>query len=342
MKKNLFHLATVICLATTLSAQQSMATLNHNDSITVFYGSNALIDAHVAAENGDIITLSAGTFLAVAEISKAVTIRGAGMFADSIANTDPTIITGNIVLNIPEDPLNHLTLEGIRFINNIYYTEVYRPHFIKCKIQSISETYSIAMQEAVFINCIIHGWCNMIRNSEWVATNTTFLNSVILGTTNYQYDGSPELYQNCILKLSYNQVQNKQLYNCIVYSEGNYPGVNNNSYNSYNCVGIATRWGEDWNYFYTLEGYGNHQNYNMTWGGVFVSFRGTYAEGESFELQDSIATTILGNDGTQVGIYGGLYPFDPRVSNPQIRRINVANRSTADGKLSVDIEVVNE
>jgi hypothetical protein len=64
--------------------------------------------------------------------------------------------------------------------------------------------------------------------------------------------------------------------------------------------------------------------------------------GENFELQDSAATTFLGTDGTQVGIYGGSMPFDPRVSNPMIRRISVATRSTSDGKLPIEIEVISE
>ena len=73
---------------------------------------------------------------------------------------------------------------------------------------------------------------------------------------------------------------------------------------------------------------------------VFQNFNGDFAY--SFELQDSVASTVLGTDGTQVGVYGGVFPFDLRVTNPMIRRINVANRSTADGKLSVDIEVVSD
>jgi len=74
---------------------------------------------------------------------------------------------------------------------------------------------------------------------------------------------------------------------------------------------------------------------------VFKTFNGS-TEGENFELLDSIATNCLGTDGTQIGIYGGAMPFDPHVTSPLIKRINVANRSTADGKLEVDIEVVNE
>ena len=62
-------------------------------------------------------------------------------------------------------------------------------------------------------------------------------------------------------------------------------------------------------------------------------------DSETFELTDAAKTQYLGTDGTEVGIYGGNLPFDPTPSNPQITKCNVAAKSTADGKLSVDIEV---
>ena len=68
----------------------------------------------------------------------------------------------------------------------------------------------------------------------------------------------------------------------------------------------------------------------------------TYTDGMSMALVDSIATTILGDDGTQVGIYGGPYPFDFMVTNPQIGNCTAARRTNAQGKLEVDIEVIND
>lgn len=62
-------------------------------------------------------------------------------------------------------------------------------------------------------------------------------------------------------------------------------------------------------------------------------------DSETFELTDAAKAQYLGADGTEVGIYGGNLPFDPTPSNPQITKCNVAAKSTADGKLSVDIEV---
>ena len=59
-------------------------------------------------------------------------------------------------------------------------------------------------------------------------------------------------------------------------------------------------------------------------------------------LKDKILSNFQGNDGTQVGIYGGFLPYSSRPTYMVLKRCNVANRSTIDGKLSVDIEVVTE
>ena len=67
--------------------------------------------------------------------------------------------------------------------------------------------------------------------------------------------------------------------------------------------------------------------------------KGNIADYDFFELTDTAAQTYLGNDGTQVGIYGGVLPYDENPLNPRITRCNVASKTTADGKLSVDIEV---
>ena len=38
-------------------------------------------------------------------------------------------------------------------------------------------------------------------------------------------------------------------------------------------------------------------------------------------------------------MYGGVLPYNSTPSYPQITKMNVANKTTADGKLSVEIEV---
>ena len=64
-----------------------------------------------------------------------------------------------------------------------------------------------------------------------------------------------------------------------------------------------------------------------------------YSDSNDYVLTDAVRALIKGTDGTEVGIHGGSLPYDPTPTNPQITKFNVASKSTADGKLSVDIEV---
>ena len=94
MKKLFLSLVAAIVAATATYAQNSLiAVLSHEGEVSTFYGITALREAHDAAENGDVITLSSGTFNSC-DITKAVTIRGAGMEVNSETGALPTIIQG--------------------------------------------------------------------------------------------------------------------------------------------------------------------------------------------------------------------------------------------------------
>ena len=58
-----------------------------------------------------------------------------------------------------------------------------------------------------------------------------------------------------------------------------------------------------------------------------------------FFMTEEAQTTYLGNDGTQIGIHGGALPFDPIPDNLLVTTCNIAPKTTADGKLSVEIKV---
>ena len=64
-----------------------------------------------------------------------------------------------------------------------------------------------------------------------------------------------------------------------------------------------------------------------------------YNDSELFTLTETAKAKYLGTDSKQVGIYGGNLPYEEDPTTPQITKCNVAAKSTADGKLSVDIEV---
>ena len=309
-------------------AQTQVATLQHGEEISVFYGQNAFVGAHTAAQTGDIITLSSGTFVPC-DITKAITLRGAGCAIDTVASTNPTIFGGNIKLNVA-DTANFLTIEGILFTNEVEYGTLNNPKFNRCNFTNIdyySSSYN--MNNAQFVNCIINQF------SFNAARYTVLINSVVWNVSFYT-NNTAVLY-NSIMRMN-DWVYGLSAYNSIVIRTGYCKPYPNSSF--VNCIGInnytsGTAFGDGY-----TSGCDNYTSYDE----VFESFAGEFSldEPTPFILKDEIATGFLGNDGTQVGIYGGFMPYTNRPTYMVMKRCNVANKSTIDGKLSVDIEVVTE
>lgn len=341
MKRLISLFAVLACMAVGYAQSALVATLNHGEAVSVFYGANALAEAYDAATHGDVITLSSGTFNSV-NLAKNITVRGAGM-----DETGPcTRINGNFYLyGVPDsvDATGHLTLEGVYHDGYLYYatsnkhtSPVKNAHFVKCRLNKISYYYggTDALQNAVFLQCRIKGGLylynlenyahciNSVIYDPRVAssakdTQFEFTNCLVIGNPGY-WDYS--LFTNCILKGSSNSYVPSS---CMV-SNSLGIGYSNNSYNIFQNL-------------YPANKYGTIKNSDIAT--IFKTFTGTYTDTETFELTDEAKAQYLGTDGTEVGIYGGNLPFTTESSLPKIKKFNVASKPTEDGKLKVEIEV---
>ena len=83
-----------------------------------------------------------------------------------------------------------------------------------------------------------------------------------------------------------------------------------------------------------VEGYGD-----TAFSEVFKTWKDkNFSPDETYELTEEAAATYLGNDGTQVGIYGGSSPFNANPTSPQVTKFSV-NSTTENGQLKVKINV---
>lgn len=335
----------VFCFVVQVSAQSSViATLFHDGDIKTFYGTGALRSAHAAAVHGDVITLSSGSFTAT-NITKAVTLRGAGMEYDSISVIEPTIISGDFSIQIASDSTlqnNNLVMEGIYHNASGIITvkgSLNNPQFVKCRLYDIScsrtsGTYGY-MYYANFINCVI-----AYEVEFYSSGSATFVNCYVNNLYQY-YSGSSHEFQNCVVKdTNFDGISNTVFRNCFLYAASSSSAYNYlpSTSPAYNCVALSAT--SSTNIFANQSNTTNTRVSSLS--DVFKTWTGSSLANfktERLELTDAAKTKYLGSDGTQIGIYGGSIPFDPRPSNPQITKLNVASKSTADGKLSVDIEV---
>ena len=319
-------LLTIITLAAALCAgaqTSQIATLLHDGQLTNFYSGSALIQAYEAAVDGDVITLSSGMFNAT-DIKKNITIRGAGMgLVEAGDTTLPTVINGKFIIECPTVPIHRLIMEGIATNGEINLNKADNMMAQKCQFDRIysyyySSTPNNEIKNITFLQCYIKLYTQSSHSS------LNFINCVI-GETNTHSDTTFSCgFHNCQIGTGTERIyfSNSEISNSIILGPTN--NVKPDIYKSSsvnNCL--------IFNYSYD---YSNGSN-------KFVeSPEEIFAEEGYYQLTDE-AKAFLGTDGKEVGIYGGTLPFDTTPSNPQITKFNVSPKTTADGKLSVDIEV---
>lgn len=336
-KKFLGILVSMFLLFSAKSFCQStlVATLSRGDTlVSVHYGIEALNDAYNDATDGDLITLSSGSFKAVS-ISKHITIRGAGMEEDTLNNCLPTILIGNFYIQTTQGNGNILHIEGIYHKETIWVNvEGAHASFLKCRLKNIGHSDHASYDlftDAQFINCKI---------------------------LNYDVNGSASFY-NCYVKdinRPYSYVQELSFYNSVIVDDvsGFYNSIFNNSIiisgskfpaTNYveNCIGVYTNQQDQGGDMFSSipDIYFNKCFHSI--GEVFDTNTydgGDYSDGDTYQLQDSIRTKYLSHDGTEIGLYGGYYPYDPTTFAPKIKKFKVARTSNANGQLEVEINVV--
>lgn len=302
-----------------------VATLQHGDSISMYYGVRAFVDAHTAASNGDIITLSSGTF-DTCRITKAIKLRGAGALPDS-NNLVPTSFNSLMVgVYTNNDSLGCFEMEGI-FVQYLKLLPCTSPKFVRCAFEYLTigrytNAASLVVNNAQFINCVIRHYDN---NSH--CENALFANSIVWDV---QADRSTT-FNNCFVQL----INNNHYYYLNAHNSvilwNNYSDIHGGTF--FHNIIIAS--GFDYIYNSTNKRY-------QTIASVFENWNGSFDFGNTYTLKDSVANSFRSADGTEVGIHGGVMPFSLKPSYAYIKKCNVANRSTADGKLSVNIEVITE
>ena len=324
MKKLFLTLLVAVISFGTSNAQSSLvATLSHEGTTSAFYGAEALGNALDAAQAGDVITLSSGSF-AAKNISKGVTIRGAGMSVGENGAL-PTVLQGGFIINA-----DNITIEGIYHSDATITINGYTNSnvtFIKSRLYTVTYSGGGNAYNNRFIHCKI---ANNVSSSSNSSLN--LLNSVV------NQPGGSGLYNisNCVLIYPNNSsvwpstISNATISNSIVYCATNDSKFRNNVVLSYNLGNGDILWSNS-----SISS--NQTNENLI--SLFKDFDGVYNDDVTFKLTDAAAAQYVGSDGTQVGLYGGSLPFDPVPTNPQITKAKVAGKSSVDGKLSIELEV---
>jgi len=326
-------------------AQAPMAILTHGANKTPYYGNDALINAYNAAEDGDLITLSSGNFN-YCNIHKAITVRGAGMMSDTATGTTRTYIDGIFTVE-NTDSTKSISFEGIYFAGTIRPRVTWNLNFTKCFINKITiwDIYAHYVNNLNFVHCILPGYEQSNHH------NVHFYNCAVCepsGTSYFSNVDKTCYFDHCIIKLYCNDgwgtTSIDRIYSTnsilIPWDTANVTSPDNTCLHHEYAIGIS----HNANHFFHPTAYTDgHNLYNYSdFDEVFVNFNNEFTTFSDYHLLPGVAATRIGSDGTQIGIYGGSMPFDPRILNPSIGHITVGGQTNDQGQLPVTIEVVNE
>lgn len=306
-------------LAFVVAAGQKAIVLQHAGTATIFSGTNPLVDAYNAAVSGDTIYLPGGVFPGIT-ITKRLTIFGVGHYPDSTAATGVTQVA-NIIFQAGSDKSS---IQGL-----------YLPG-------GINVSYNIRVDSLVIARC----------NAAWLYLN---------GQQNEAYNCKGILiYQNVIGDMVVQQSNGIRVFNNII-SGLHEMGVNswirnnkiNGLYNAYyalfeNNTIASYSSGIDYctfrnNILAVQPATGNStwvsNYYNVDFANLFVSQTAWFAYTDNYHLKTPGSYT--GTDATQVGIYGGYYPYKEGAvpATPHIQSKLIPLQADANGQLNIQIQV---
>ena len=331
MKTKLYSIAialVAIMVSANVQAQERVkATLQHNGTLTEFTGAYSFQAAYNAAVDGDTIFLSPGTFTFdyynSTTIVKSITIQGSGCVTDQSHNLNETYFnvantTSGFSLNVRD--CNNLTFEGLHINRISLYNTVSQMEIRHCKIDNLNFYSGMKWYNSFLEHCWIESFSLPSSNYQNINVSNSFVKSFNGGDVNTSnsmswlncyIDSSSKygvsLFNNCIIGGTQKLNNSCMAYNCVV-SEGLLSDVLNKDGN-YEVSDVSSLF---------VDGYTSYENF--------------------YKLTDGSSTTYLGQDGTQVGIYGGLRPYTPIPSYPRIVEKNIAGQTTTDGKLRVSVK----
>ena len=305
--------AMAVCSVSAFAQNTLVATLTHGDEVSMFYGTNALQQACSAATHGDVINLSGGKFQST-KITKAVAVRGTG-----IHDANPTYIVNGFEVEIPANVTEKLSFEGCRITSMMTIKgTLSNAYFLKNSLAGVSVYSSNGkMDNGMFVNCDVYGM------SLYGQSTAQIINSYV---EHFSNSGKLASFVNCVVNTSANPAiyKNSQFVSCIMYQTNGYCFPSTST--AINCVGLDA----NKKAFRDMS-----LKENCSYAGMDI-----FQESNVWkDLTDEAKAKYLGIDGTPVGKFGGMIPYDMTPSYPQITKMNVAAKTTADGKLSVEIGV---
>lgn len=333
MQRLTLYLAIFILLISSIQAQNVIAIQNGSDPN--FYTN--LDSAIVHANNGDTIYIPGGTFTVNAIIDKSIHIIGIGHNPDSSQATRVTTLNGGVGYISFTSNASNGAIIGIKLGSPMHFNGVNDYLIQYCNTSNVS-FISAYSENFTFINNVI-GWisvngrnCVFLNNifpngvAQETCSNSIFKNNIFLSNDYCQYALNVPLY-------SLNSIVENNVF------------LDSNSYCTWanlctNSIFNNNLFVEDWLIPEVCYGSGNITN--QTQSSIFVYQIGNYfSYDHDYHMQLNCSGKNAGTDGTDIGIFGGPFPWKEGSipPNPHIQYKTIAGSTDQNGNLNVNIKV---
>ncbi len=294
------------------------------------------------AQNGDTVYLPGGTFSLTVTIDKRLHIIGVGFNPDSKV-TLPTILNGNFSLI---SGASSGSLTGVRCISAIRFTESITNYTVeRVKSPGINfdqneSSYNIFKESIIgyihngnntkynmYLNNIIEGQIGNLADNG-TSEYCTYKNNLFL----YRgfHDSNTWYTSTSIINVSNSLFENNIIMGDSILFWNGYVHTFNNSSNTFNNNIFVDN-------FIPSDSYPCYKNLvKQTPNSIFVN-----EAGKDYHLQSSSPGKNAGKDGTDIGIYGGAFPWKEGSIpfNPHFQQVQVSPKTDANGNLNVNIKV---
>lgn len=335
MKKQ-FFLIGFLAISMMSFAQTAANIIVAHAGTSVAYTS--LPAAIAGAADGATVYIPGGihTFSSDITISKQLHFKGDGVYTLAVANGLVPQISGNKM--ILKRAAHGSTFEGV------YFTNVLE---LKHETTDLSGNFHITINRCKFDNNIIASGGNSVIGNVIIMVNQSIVsgfslstaiealyvnNSIILGSSIYNVDQG--LIKNSISLDAY-YLQLSSTSNLLIANSIIYGGVSQGTNNTVsNCLIRTGR---------TISSeIASTNNLWQDWADIFVNApSGSYNQGNDYHLKPGCLGIGAGNDGLDVGIYGGTNPWKDQLIpvSPNVYHKSVSSSNDSEGKINATYKV---
>jgi len=346
MKKNFNVLALLLFFAPAYSQTLFIANSNPGavGGTNVYLGANAINSAIASAVAGDIIyVVPSGVTYSGVVLNKSVTIIGGGFNPDKQGGNVTTLSSVNV-------SANNVRISGLHVMGDIYFSGSFSNIMIdKCRFRSASVDISSGLSNVIIQNCIAgedspSAFSLFLQNA---SSNVRISNNILYCPSNFSGSirnlNGATVENNVLIgygltggALAFDNVSNCNIQNNIFFavSPAGTATFSNNDFNNNLSFGSSSE-------AFSVDN-GNTSTANITGQDpLFINLpAGTsYSFNYDPSLQTGSPARGAGVDGVDMGLFGGLNPFDVYgTSLPLVQKIITPNTNPQGTNMNVRVQ----